>query len=271
MDTNKILSTNILDLIFDNRNKEYGAYELRNNYPERMTKALMITAGILSILIASLLLLKSSSEISEQSFIIKQQTLSSIKTPEVKPEIPKPEKKLPPPQVKTVPLTPPLIVDKPVLDKPIATVEDLKTAHVGTENIDGQNYTGTVGEKSNGDNNKTVEPIKKESEEPAIIEMQKEAKFSGNWENFLRRNLNANIPADNGAPVGNHTIVIQFVVSTDGNISDIKPITNLGYGMEQEAIRVLKKATKWEPAIQNGHPVKAFRRQPITFQVLTDE
>lgn len=41
--------------------------------------------------------------------------------------------------------------------------------------------------------------------------------------------------------------------------------------MEQEAIRVLKKATKWKAAIQNGYPVKAYRKQPITFQVLEDE
>jgi len=41
--------------------------------------------------------------------------------------------------------------------------------------------------------------------------------------------------------------------------------------MEQEAVRVLKKATKWEPAIQNGRKVKAYRRQRITFQVLNND
>ena len=61
------------------------------------------------------------------------------------------------------------------------------------------------------------------------------------------------------------------MVDTNGTVSDIKPLTNLGYGMEQEAVRVLKKATKWEPAIQNGRKVKAYRRQKITFQVMSDE
>jgi protein TonB len=270
MDSNKILSANILDLIFDNRNKEYGAYELRNTYSHRITKALIITSVMLLIFI-SITFLPTSTENSTLVRISDGYKITDVRTAPG-PEIPDPPKKSEVIPVKTVQLTtPPVIVDKLVLDNPIATVEDLNTADVGNENRDGQNYTGTVGEKTNGDNNTTVEPIKKETEGPVVIELQKEAKFSGNWENFLRRNLNANVPADNGAPAGNHTIIIQFVVDIDGNVSDIKPITNLGYGMEREAVRVLKKATKWEPAIQNGHPVKAFRRQPITFQVLADE
>jgi protein TonB len=267
MDTNKILSANILDLIFDNRNKEYGAYELRNTYQRRMAKALGITASILLLLIASLLLLKSS-EVSEPVFIFDGHTIVDIKPPEIKPEIPKPEKKLPPPQVKTVMLTPPVIVDKLILDQPLPEIKDVEKAKIGTANIEGIDNSDTV-QLNNAGNGKGVTDVPKtvEPNEP-FRKVEVDARFSGNWENFLRRNLNANVPADNGAPAGNHTIIIQFVVDIDGSVSDIKQITNLGYGMEQEAIRVLKKATKWEPAIQNGHPVKAFRRQPITFQVL---
>ena len=57
----------------------------------------------------------------------------------------------------------------------------------------------------------------------------------------------------------------------DGTVSDIKALTNLGYGLEQEAIRVLKKAAKWKPAIQDGRQVKAYRKQAITFQVTTED
>jgi len=83
----------------------------------------------------------------------------------------------------------------------------------------------------------------------------------------LERNLNANIPVDNGAPVGRYSVVVQFVVDKEGNVSDIQALTNHGYGLEEEAIRVIKKAPKWEPAIQNGIKVKAYRRQVITFDV----
>jgi protein TonB len=57
------------------------------------------------------------------------------------------------------------------------------------------------------------------------------------------------------------------VVDKEGNISDLRALTNHGYGMEQEAVRVIQKGPKWTPAQQNGRHVKAYRKQPITFQV----
>lgn len=53
----------------------------------------------------------------------------------------------------------------------------------------------------------------------------------------------------------------------DGTISDVAAETNHGYGMEQEAVKIIKKGPKWTPAIQNGRNVNAYRRQPITFVV----
>ena len=61
------------------------------------------------------------------------------------------------------------------------------------------------------------------------------------WRNFLRKNLNANVPVDNASPAGKYTVIIKFVVSYDGSLSDIKAETNVGYGMEQEVIRIIKK------------------------------
>lgn len=270
MDSNKILSANILDLIFDNRNKEYGAYELRNTYPERITKALIITSGILLLFIAGTFLAKPSEE-SNPVYNSDEYFLTDIKPDERKAEIPKSEIKKQTVPVKTIISTPPEIVNRDVLDKSLTPNDELTKTKIGTENIEGMDEKGIAGEKSNKDSKDVDETPREESNGPISFGLQKEAKFNGNWENFLRRNLNANVPADNGAPTGNHTILIQFVVDIDGTVSDIKPITNLGYGMEQEAIRVMKKATKWEPAFQNGHHVKAFRRQPITFQVLGDE
>jgi hypothetical protein len=90
------------------------------------------------------------------------------------------------------------------------------------------------------------------------------------WRKFLEKNLNAAIPLNNGAPSGTYTVVIQFVVSKDGSLSDIKALTNHGYGMEKEVIRILKFSPKWEPAIAGGVPIKAYRKQPVTFQLVID-
>lgn len=57
------------------------------------------------------------------------------------------------------------------------------------------------------------------------------------------------------------------MVEEDGSISNVEPITTFGYGMEEEAIKTIKKGPKWNPAIQNGRKVRAYRKQPITFQV----
>lgn len=100
-----------------------------------------------------------------------------------------------------------------------------------------------------------------------------EATFPGGlpaWKKHLEKNLKPTVPIDNGAPVGNYTVVVQFIVDKEGVVSDIKALTNFGYGMEQEVIRVIQKGPRWLAANQNGRKVKAYRKQPITFVVEAD-
>jgi len=101
-----------------------------------------------------------------------------------------------------------------------------------------------------------------------------EAEFPGGdkaWINFLTKNLNGQVPLDHDAPSGKYTVWVQFIVDKDGNVTDLKPLTSWGYGMEQEVMRILKiMPAKWTPAIQNGKPVKAYRKQPVTFVVSDD-
>jgi hypothetical protein len=99
---------------------------------------------------------------------------------------------------------------------------------------------------------------------------RREAAFKGGaaeWRKYLERVVNASIATINRAPIGKHTVIIQFIVDIDGKIKDVEAITNLGYGMEKEVIDVIKKGPKWEPAYYYGRPVKAYRKQPLTFQV----
>ncbi|HET9429556.1 MAG TPA: energy transducer TonB, partial [Chitinophagaceae bacterium] len=63
------------------------------------------------------------------------------------------------------------------------------------------------------------------------------------------------------------TVWVQFIVDKEGAISDVKALSNHGYGMEEEAVKVIRKGPAWIPAIQNGRAVKAYRKQPITFVV----
>jgi len=100
--------------------------------------------------------------------------------------------------------------------------------------------------------------------------VENEAEFPGGefaWREFLARYLKPNVPAKKGAPAGKYKVVIQFIVAKDGTLTDIMPLTSFGYGMEEEVIRVIKKSPTWTPAYQNKRVVKAYRRQPVTFEV----
>lgn len=100
-----------------------------------------------------------------------------------------------------------------------------------------------------------------------------ESSFPGGssaWRKFLERNVNAAIPSENFAPPGTYTVIVQFVVDKEGNISDVRPLTKHGFGMEEEVVKVIFKGPKWLPAINNGSSVKAYRKQPVTFMVVSD-
>jgi hypothetical protein len=100
-----------------------------------------------------------------------------------------------------------------------------------------------------------------------------EASFPGGdnaWKTYLQKNLRPDIPQENGAPLGFYTVIVKFVVGADGNLADIQSATNWGYGMEKEVIRIIQNSGKWLPAMQNGRPVNAYRRQPVSFQFEED-
>jgi len=100
-----------------------------------------------------------------------------------------------------------------------------------------------------------------------------EAAFPGGvngWRGFLQNNLKSTVPVDSGANAGTYTVIAQFIVHKDGSISDLKTLTNHGHGMEDEVLRVMKKSPNWIPAMQNGHKVAAYRKQPVTFVIAED-
>ena len=111
---------------------------------------------------------------------------------------------------------------------------------------------------------------KKKVENQVFTKVQVEPKFAGDWGKFLQQNLNPVVPVNNGAPAGQYTVIAQFIVDKEGNISDLKTLTKHGYGMEEEVLRMMKLSPKWEPAVQNGRTVTAYRKQPITFVISED-
>ena len=106
--------------------------------------------------------------------------------------------------------------------------------------------------------------------EPVFEKVEVDAEFPGGmegWKSFLIDKLRPNVPVRHGAPIGTYKVIIRFIVGKDGSLRNLQAETNFGYGMEEECIRVLKKSPKWQPALQNGQQVNAYKRQPITFMV----
>jgi periplasmic protein TonB len=270
MQTNNILSAPLIDLIFDGRNKEYGAYEFRRSYAKRINKALFITTAIAALAFGGVALASAIKKKETSYKISPDVNLIDIAKEEKVEKIPEPVKPKPQEvQVKTVQLTD----FKPIPDDEVQTPPpsqiEMETAAISTEKHDGidEDRISKPGVE-NVDGKKGIIEDRIDKEPEIFTSVEVDAKFSGNWKAFLERNLNPNTPTDNNAPEGSYSVMIQFVVDVEGNVSDIKPLTNHGYGLEQEAVRVLEKAAKWEPAIQNGIKVKAYRKQVITFQVL---
>lgn len=99
------------------------------------------------------------------------------------------------------------------------------------------------------------------------------AEFRGgksNWQKYLIKNLRTRVPIKNGAPNGSYKVMVRFKIDDRGNVFDVEPETNFGYGMEDEVLRVVRKSPRWKNAIWLNENVFSYRRQPVTFEVAND-
>lgn len=270
MESAKILSSDLLDIIFEDRNKDYGAYNLRITYNKRIVRSLVITLTAVLFVWVCTAWISSKRPSTGERVRFTSLEISSIKETEKKVEPPKPIQKTKPPQIRMRIFTPPVIKPNDEVEKPTPPVEDLEGFKIGDENKTGIEDIGIPDETAVDNDRGIIEkkPPKEDNHIHETVEVQ--ASFPGGdakWRRYLEQNCNGQVANDNGAPPGTYMTMLQFVVDKDGTISDVKALTSHGYGMEEEAIRTIKKGPKWNPAIQNGYPVKAYRKQPITFQV----
>lgn len=138
-------------------------------------------------------------------------------------------------------------------------------------------HPGSKSNKSNEENKEIVVvgyPSKKTNDNIIFEQVETKPSFPGGdaaWRKYLEKNINAAIPVDSGASAGVYKVIIQFVVKVDGSVTEIKPLTNNGYGMEKEAVRLIQNSSAWIPATQNGKKVNAYHKQPITFVIQEEE
>ena len=259
--TNKeILQADVLDILFEHRNKLYGAYTLRKTYTQRLGKALGVALSIMLAFI-SISFIKKEKNNSAPKSDVSSVILRDVNLEKEKIKEPERPKEKPQPPKSTVDFNKIVVVPDDKADKVLPDLAKISVSIIGNEDNDGVQDDGTVNAVS--ENNGTVnEPIK----EP---EVQKQPdlptyppKFPGDWLGFLQRYLQSPEDLEPGQRV---EVLVRFWVDVDGSVSRPEVIKSGGSSFDKEVLRVLKKMPKWEPAMQAGHRVAVAYTQPVIF------
>jgi protein TonB len=254
-----LLKRQWLDIVFEGRNKLYGAYDLRQQSPKTTMRALIVGAFIFIFLLSTPLLAKliPDSEAEDETL---DQKIVTIKLPpkEVPKNIPPPPP--PPPKVDQVKFVKPVVAKaEEVVEEP-PKIKEIVDKKLGSETI-----------KGDPDAPLTIEPV---GNGPAdVVEdnniynsagIQVKPDFPGGIEKFYKYIANNyKTPEEDGLK---GKVYVNFVVEKDGSLTDIKVIRDIGYGTGKEAIRVLKNSPKWVPGEQNGKKVRVLYSLPISIQ-----
>ena len=271
MEISTILTADVLDIIFEGKNKSYGAYELRRSYQRRLMIALAVMLSLTLLLLGAYLYGNRNRSVQAKQVIIPDDVLLN----EYKQEIPEPPPPPPPPpppeppRTQTIAFTDPKIVkDEDVKDdeKP-PEMKDLEDVKIGTANIEGVKDEGIVAPPVDDAVGKGIVEIPKprENKDSLFLKVEIESKYPGGpgaWERFLRKSLRYPQEAQDNEIQG--TVMVQFIVDADGNVTSVEAISGPNE-LRDEAIRVIRKSGQWEPAIQSHRKVKSYKKQPITF------
>lgn len=275
MDSDKILNADLLDLLFEGKNKEYGAYDLRRTYNKRVT--ISISAALLICLLFFLTQLFASDKDKRGKLTpVTEINLKNLDEPDEKRPEPKPvpPPKVPQQKVEVTGFTPPKIVDDPEVKDPPPAIDELQDTRIGLIDQAGVKDETFIAPPPETQGTGYVEQPKKQEQDidKVFTKVEKEAQFPGGlegWKRYLERALNANVAADDGAATGNYTVKVQFIVDKEGNVSNVQAIEVPGTcpACGLEAVKVIRKGPRWEPAIQNGNKVIYQAVQYVTFQV----
>lgn len=269
MRIDQILSADVLDLLFDNRNKAYGAYDLRKFYKDRLVKSMAITflaVGLVSVLVFS----AKNEEI--LVFDVPDLQTSAYVLAEPVPVTPPPVQ---PPQRQTQKAAAEKFIDNIVITKDEASVDRL-VKNLDLVAISNQTVIGDPGVKpivgiDLGDKKKpgpviaAIPVVKKIDVETPRLTAEVMPSYPGGLEalkRFLERNLNNPQDLEQGRMV---SVKIRFIVGYDGKLKGFETVEDGGEAFNEEVIRVLKKMKDWIPGKSNGENVSVYYIIPVKF------
>jgi protein TonB len=248
-------ANNLDDIIFGDRNKSYGAYQMRKGYHKNVVKALIIGillfgSGITIPLIANYMNDDNNKTFIPDDVII---TIGPVPPDETEPLPDLPEEKKAAPSLRNIitSLEPEIELD----------IDDLIPAG-NNQPVSDTTFIDNEPEKK-PEILKTIDPI----EEP-ILAPEEVPEFPGGESarmKFMHENLIYPEPAHSVNLQG--TVVLTFVIEKDGSLNEIKVLRSVGGGCDEEAIRVISAMPKWKPGKQGGRPVRVRLNIPISFRL----
>ena len=269
------------EIVSEGKNKDFGAYKLRESSPARHTKAivsvLIALAIILTLLILSVNGVFNKPE-EEQMAISTEQEIATFDAEEEEIEeeeeeqfqMPEPEEIIAPEEVANQQQVTDLLIvedDKIEEDKQVKNQEDVleNEAAVGAVDItEGTNDLNKVIIQE-----QVIAAPKVEDEQPVSIAMvEQKPEFPGG-EAAMYKWLGDNIvyPSAASEEGVQGRVVVEFVVGKDGSISNVKVVRPRHPALDKEALRVVKAMPKWLPGRNNGQPVKVTYTLPVTFKL----
>lgn len=274
------------DIVFSNKNKEFGAYQLRAKSDKRHNMAVLYT--LIGLVIVLFLIFgyskysdyqaeKAALEAKEKAEKMSQAILEQVEeTPEEDEEIEEqkfeqPEVVVPEEVLATVQVTQIAIVDA---DKVKNDVMDMETQQ------EDNTARGVVNQEGSDDADKfkavqeqvvVKEPepeVQKPKEEQIFIAVEQPAEFPGGMAALMRW-LNNNMRYPEAAQQNDiqGRVIVNFVVEKDGSIANVKIAKGVDKDLDREALRVVKKMPKWQPGKNNGVAVRSYFNLPVTFRL----
>ena len=247
------------EIIFQNRNKEYGAYKVRQGYNSNVTTGMIVTiiVVVLVILYPKISEWLSGNE-AHQIAAPRKLIYAELSAP---PPIDKP--KPPPPSVqlprlqKVIKFVPPKVVKEHVTEL-VPLIQDIKQAETGNEEITGP--TNVVFDEP------IAEIIEKDDELFTVVDQQPE--FEGGYQAmmaFIRQNMT--YPPNARRMQIEGTVHVSFIVSKTGDISDVIVLRGIMGECDREAVRVVQAMPRWKPGKQNGRSVNVRFILPLKFKL----
>ncbi len=270
MDNKFVLSNSFNDVIFEKRNKAYGAYQMRRRYGQQVLTAVVIACGLFIGLFvyANTAMAYASNVVAKPK---QDQRITPMTIDQINPSIdvikPKAE-----PKVKT---TKPATRKAPEASAPITST--IKVTSEPVEKIPDNTAGGDPNGDPNGLGNGPADPnpcddcppeplTEPAAAAPAPIPVWvEEMPVNDALWGYLASNVR--YPHDARERGIEGTVIIEFIVNKDGTYRDIKIARGVCPSIDLEALRVARKMPRWKPGKQNGIAVDVMCRQPISFKL----